>query len=59
MRTSLTILLLALAISAWSQTAKINRLKQALPTLHGMERVDCLNDLGWEFMFYHGGKPLL
>jgi tetratricopeptide (TPR) repeat protein len=53
MRSSLTILLLALTIRAWSQTARIDQLKQRLPALADRARVDCLNELGREFMFYY------
>lgn len=53
MRTILTMLLLALTIQAWSQTARINQLRQGLPTSNDRARVDGLNALGREFTFYY------
>ncbi|RYC70491.1 MULTISPECIES: sensor histidine kinase [Spirosoma] len=52
MRTSLTLLLLILTIRGWSQTAGIDRLRRALPTLEGRARADSLNAMGWAFTFY-------
>jgi anti-sigma regulatory factor (Ser/Thr protein kinase) len=51
MRAILTILLLVLPMRAWPQAARADRLRQALPTLEGQARVDCLNELGREFTF--------
>ncbi|UFH55893.1 sensor histidine kinase [Spirosoma sp. KNUC1025] len=53
MRASLTMLFLMLTIPVWSQTARIDRLRQALPELEGRARVDGLNALGREFTFYY------
>jgi len=52
MRTSLTLLLLLLTIRGWSQTAGIDRLRRALPTLEGRARADSLNAMGGAFTFY-------
>lgn len=53
MRASLTLLLLMLTIRVWSQTARVDRLRQTLAGLEGRARADTLNALGREFTFYY------
>ena len=52
MHTRLLVFFVLFTSNAFSQTHRIDSLKKLLPALSGKQLVNCLNSIGWEFLFY-------